>query len=309
MIVIPGSGLQVHSLNLGGNVFGWTANEAASFAVLDAYAAAGGNFVDTADVYPVWAPGCSGGESETILGRWLAARGNRDAMVIATKVCAHPDYRGLSASNIRRAAEASLRRLGTDHIDLYYAHYDDPAVEVAETVAAFDGLVRDGVVRTVGVSNFDAPRLAESLSFARAEGLTGYTVAQYRYNLMERGYEAELREVVAANGLALMPYRALASGYLTGKYVTEADMSGARAGEVAEYAAGPGPGVRAQLARLADAYGVRPAAIALAWLRAQPTVTAPIASVTRAAQLNELLPFTTVTLSADDLDALDVASR
>jgi aryl-alcohol dehydrogenase-like predicted oxidoreductase len=309
MIVVPGSALQIHPLNLGGNVFGWTADEAASFAILDAYAEAGGNFVDTADVYPVWAPGCTGGESETILGRWLAARGNRDAMVIATKVCAHPDYRGLSAVNIRRAAEASLRRLGTDRIDLYYAHYDDPAVEVAETVTAFDALVRDGVVRTVGVSNFPAARLTESLAFAKAEGLTGYTVAQYRYNLMERGFETEFRDVVAANGLALMPYSALASGYLTGKYVTGADTSGARAGEVAEYAGGRGPRVRAQLTKLADAYGVRPAAVALAWLRAQPLVAAPIASVSRAGQLADLLPFTTLTLSADDLDALDVASR
>jgi aryl-alcohol dehydrogenase-like predicted oxidoreductase len=309
MIAIPGSGLQIHPLSLGGNVFGWTADEAASFAVLDAYTAAGGNFVDTADVYPVWAPGCSGGESETILGRWLAARGNRDTMVIATKVCAHPDYRGLSAVNIRRAAQASLRRLGTDRIDLYYAHYDDPAVEVAETVAAFDGLVRDGLVRAVGVSNFPAARLTESLAFARAEGLTGYTVAQYQYNLMERGFEDQLRDLVAASGLLLMPYSALASGYLTGKYVISADVRGARAGEVAEYARGRGPKVCAEVARLAGGYGVQPAAIALAWLRAQPAVAAPIASVSRAAQLEDLLPFSTVTLTAGDLDALDVASR
>jgi aryl-alcohol dehydrogenase-like predicted oxidoreductase len=309
MIAIPGSGLQVHPLSLGGNVFGWTAGEAASFAVLDAYTAAGGNFVDTADVYPVWAPGCSGGESETILGRWLATRGNRDSMVIATKVCAHPDYRGLSAVNIGRAARASLRRLGTDRIDLYYAHYDDPAVEVAETVAAFDELVRDGLVGAVGVSNFPAARLAESLAFAAAEGLTGYSVAQYQYNLMERGFETEVRDLVAASGLLLMPYSALASGYLTGKYVTSADVRGARAGEVAGYAQGRGPKVGAELARLAGVHGVRPAAIALAWLRAQPTVAAPIASVSRAAQLEDLLPFSAVTLTADDLDALDSASQ
>ena len=215
--------LDVFPLCLGGNVFGWTVDEPDSFAVLDAYAAAGGNFIDTADAYSMWADGNSGGESETIIGRWMAARGNRDRMIIATKVAKLETRRGLSAANIRAAAEDSLRRLGTDRIDLYYAHEDDETVPLAETLGAFDELVTEGKVRYVGASNFDAARLDESLEVSQAEGLTSYVALQPHYNLMARDYESELRGACENHDLACIPYFALAKGFLTGKYRRDGD--------------------------------------------------------------------------------------
>ncbi len=215
----PVGDLQVFPLCLGGNVFGWTADESESFAVLDAYADAGGNIVDTADVYSAWADGNSGGESETLIGRWLARRGRRDDVLIATKVGSHPDFRGLSASTVKRAAEASLRRLGTDHIDLYYTHSDDESVEVPEIVTALDALVREGKVRALGASNISATRLRASLDFASQERMARYVAIQPRYNLVSREtYEGDLAATAADHGLAALPYSALASGFLTGKY-------------------------------------------------------------------------------------------
>jgi aryl-alcohol dehydrogenase-like predicted oxidoreductase len=296
--------LDTFPLTLGGNVFGWTADEPASFAVLDAYAAAGGNSIDTADVYPVWAPGCAGGESETIIGRWLASRGSRDQMIIATKVCAHPDFRGLSAGNIRAAAEASLRRLGTDRIDLYYAHYDDPATPVEETVEALDGLVRAGKVRHLGASNFGPERLSESLAAARAAGRERYVALQPCYNLVEREYERTLAPTAAREKLACLPYAALAQGFLTGKYRPGTTADSPRAGEASAYLDGGGAAVLEPLGEIADGHGVSQAAVALAWLAAQPTVVSPIASARTPEQLSELLAFTSVSLSDAELGAL-----
>ena len=225
------SDLDVFPLSLGGNVFGWTADQAQSFAVLDAYTAAGGNFVDTADTYSAWAPGNEGGESETVLGDWLAARGNRADVVVATKVGAHPRYKGLSGANIKAAADASLRRLKTDYIDLYYTHFDDPSVPVEEIITALDELVRAGKVRAIAASNLSPERLQESLDLSDREGLARYVALQPRYNLVSRdSYEGPLRDVASRAGLAVVPYSSLASGFLTGKYRAGAVVDSARAG-------------------------------------------------------------------------------
>ncbi|MGB8939932.1 MAG: aldo/keto reductase, partial [Streptomyces sp.] len=224
------SDLEVFPLALGGNVFGWTADEAQSFSVLDAYTAAGGNFIDTADVYSAWVPGNKGGESETVLGSWLAARGNRSDIVLATKVGAHPDYKGLSANTIKSGAEESLRRLGTDYIDLYYTHYDDPTVPVEEIIGALDDLVTSGKVRAIAASNVTPERLQEFLDFSDREGLARYSVLQPHYNLVSRDtYEGPLEQVASRSGLAAVPYYALASGFLTGKYRPGAAVDSARA--------------------------------------------------------------------------------
>ncbi|NYV77201.1 aldo/keto reductase, partial [Streptomyces sp. UH6] len=213
------SGIEVFPFALGGNVFGWTADERESFAVLDAYTAAGGNFVDTADSYSAWVEGNQGGESETVIGRWLKARGNRSEVVVATKVSQHPQFRGLSGANIKAAAEASLRRLGTDHIDLYYTHFDQPETPVEEILLALDQLVREGKVRAIAASNITAERLQESLDFSDREGFARYVAVQPHYNLVSRDtYEGPLRDVAERAGLAAVPYYALASGFLTGKY-------------------------------------------------------------------------------------------
>jgi aryl-alcohol dehydrogenase-like predicted oxidoreductase len=308
MRAIAGTGMETFELCLGGNVFGWTCDETESFAVLDAYAAAGGNMIDTADVYPAWAPGNSGGESETIIGRWLASRGNRDQMLIATKVCAHQDFRGLSAANVKAAAQASLRRLGTDRIDLYYAHYDDPRTPVEETVEALDGLVREGTVRCVGASNFGPGRLAESLEAARRARVARYAVFQPHYNLVERDYERALAPLVSAEGLACMPYAALAAGFLTGKYRAPTSTGSPRAAEASAYADATGTALLDLVGDIAATHHVTPAAIALAWLAAQPTVTVPIASARTPGQLADLLAFRSVSLSGDEAMALDEVS-
>src|ERR1700693_6617949 len=219
MAKISSTDLDVYPIALGGNVFGWTANEKDSFAVLDGYAAAGGNFIDTADVYSAWAPGNSGGESETIIGRWMASRGRRDQTIVATKVGKHPQFEGLSAKTIRAAAENSLKRLGTEYIDLYYAHADDEKTPLEETLGAFDALVREGKVRYIAASNYSAPRLAKALQISVQEGFARYVALQQHYNLMERDkYEGELANAVARERLSSIPYFALASGFMTGKY-------------------------------------------------------------------------------------------
>ncbi|MGW4569553.1 aldo/keto reductase [Streptomyces tendae] len=304
------SDLEVFPLALGGNVFGWTADRDSSFAVLDAYTAAGGNFVDTADSYSAWVDGNSGGESETVLGQWLAARGNRDDVVLATKVSQHPQYPGLSAANIKAAADASLRRLGTDHIDLYYTHFDKPEVPVEEIVGALDELVKAGKVRHIAASNISAERLAASLEFSDREGLARYVVLQPHYNLVSRDtYEGELRDLAERAGLAAVPYYALAAGFLTGKYRPGTDVDSPRAGGAAKHLETErGRRVLAVLDEIAAAHEAPVATVALAWLAARPTVAAPIASARTVEQLPALLGVAELSLTDDEVGRLTQAS-
>jgi len=264
------SDLEVFPLCLGGNVFGWTADEQTSFAVLDAYTAAGGNFVDTADSYSAWVEGHQGGESETVIGKWLKARGNRSDVVIATKVSQHPQYPGLSAANIKAAADASLARLGTDYIDLYYTHFDQPDVPVEEIIGALDELVKAGKVRQIAASNISAERLRESLDFSTREGLARYVAVQPHYNLVSRDtYEGPLQDLVAREGLSCVPYFALAAGFLTGKYRPGRKVDSVRANRVADFAETErGQKVLAALDEIAAAHEAPHATVALAWLAA-----------------------------------------
>jgi aryl-alcohol dehydrogenase-like predicted oxidoreductase len=300
----------VFPLCLGGNIFGWTIDEPESFAVLDAYAAAGGNFLDTADGYSAWVPGNSGGESETIIGNWMAARGNRDRIVVATKVGKLTGLEGTSATTVRRAAEDSLRRLGTDRIDLYYAHMDDEDTPLAETLGAFGELIAEGKVRHIAASNFSAPRLAEALELARGGELPAYVAIQPNYNLMHRAeYEGALAALCAREGLACLPYYALASGFLTGKYRAGGPaVASPRAGTAASYLDDRGLAVLAALDEIAAAHATTVAAVALSWLAAQPTVVAPIASARTPGQLAELLPMAGLELSDTELGRLSAVS-
>ncbi|MGC9380293.1 aldo/keto reductase [Streptomyces sp. MH13] len=304
------SDLEVFPLALGGNVFGWTADRDRSFAVLDAYTAAGGNFLDTADSYSAWVDGNSGGESETLIGEWLASRGNRGDVVLATKVSQHPEYPGLTAANIKAAADASLRRLRTDHIDLYYTHFDKPEVPVEEIIGALDELVRAGKVRHIAASNISAERLAESLAFSDREGLARYVALQPHYNLVSRDtYEGELRDLAEQAGLAAVPYYALASGFLTGKYRPGADVDSPRAGGAAKHLeTGRGRRVLTALDEIAEAHDAPVATVALAWLAAQPTVAAPIASARTVEQLPALLGVAELSLTEDEVGKLTEAS-
>ncbi|GAA3097745.1 aldo/keto reductase [Nonomuraea salmonea] len=305
---IGNSDLSVFPISLGTNVFGWTADKETSFAVLDAYVEGGGNFLDTADVYPAWETGES--TSEIIIGEWLAARGNRESVVLATKVGMLEGRKGLAEGTIRAAVEDSLRRLRTDYIDLYWAHVDDQETPPAETLGAFDTLVREGKVRHVGASNYTAPRLAEALKISDEEGLARYVALQQPYNLVERGYEGELRDVVAREGLSSTPYAGLARGFLTGKYAPGVAVDSPRAPRAAEYLDTPrGPRTLEALTRVAEGRGAAPATIALAWLAAQPTVAAPIASARTVEQLRPLLAAAGTTLTAEELTLLDEASR
>ena len=300
------SGLETPRLILGGNVFGWTANGEEAFAILDRFAAAGGVMIDTADIYSVWVPGHRGGESETLIGEWLKRRGRRDDVLIATKVGWNA---GLSAAEIARASEASLRRLGIETIDLYYAHKDDPDTPFEETLAAFDRLVKAGKVRAIGASQIEAARLAEAMDIADRTGLTPYNVLQTWYNLVDRPrYEGALSELVAARGLATTAFYGLANGYLTGKYRTKADLSKSIRGDRAlPYMEGNGPRVLAALDEVAAEADATPAQVALAWLAAQPAVT-PIASATSVSQVEELLGVLDLELSVEQLAQLTAAS-
>ncbi|WP_409058510.1 aldo/keto reductase [Streptomyces sp. SYP-A7185] len=304
------SDLEVFPLALGGNVFGWTADEAQSFDVLDAYTAAGGNFIDTADVYSAWVPGNKGGESETVLGNWFAARGNRSDVVLATKVGAHPEYKGLSAGTIKAGAEESLRRLRTDYIDLYYTHYDDPTVPVEEIIGALDELVTSGKVRAIAASNVTPERLQEFLDFSDREGLARYSALQPHYNLVSRDtYEGPLQEVASRSGLAAVPYYALASGFLTGKYRPGTQVDSARAGSAGKHLETErGLKVLAALDEVAQAHDAELATVALAWLAAQPTVAAPIASARTVEQLPALLAVGELELTGAEVSALTAAS-
>ncbi len=307
MTALGRTGLDVSPLCLGGNVFGWTADEADSFAVLDAYAAAGGNFVDSADSYSAWVTGNRGGESEEIIGRWLAARGNRDRIVVATKVGRMPGSNDLHADTIRQAVEGSLRRLQTDYIDLYYAHGDDNTeIPLEETLGAFDELVREGKVRYIAASNYEPPRLAEALAISAREGLASYVALQPHYNLLERGYEDELRQLCADQGLACLPYFSLAKGFLTGKYRPDGEpVDSPRSAGAAVYLDERGIAALAALDEIAAGHDVGVAAVALAWLAAQPTVATPIASARTPEQLAELLPMAGLELTPDELARLD----
>lgn len=304
------SDLEVFPLSLGGNVFGWTADEAQSFAVLDAYTAGGGNFVDTADGYSAWRPGHKGGESETIIGKWFAARGNRSDVVLATKVSTHPEYKGLAPANIKAAADASLRRLGTDYIDLYYTHFDDTSVPVEEIIGALDELVRAGKVREIAASNISAERLAESVEFSDREGLARYVALQPHYNLVSRDtYEGPLQEVASRTGLAAVPYFALASGFLTGKYRPGTTVDSARAEGAGKHLdTERGIRVLTALDEVAGAHDAEVATVALAWLAARPTVAAPIASARTVEQLPALLAVADLTLTDAEVARLTEAS-
>lgn len=317
MVRLSGTDLDICPLALGGNTFGWTSDEKESFAVLDAFTAAGGSFIDTADGYSAWAPGNHGGESETVIGHWLAARGHRDDVVIASKVATHPEFKGLAPANIAAAADASLARLGTDRIDLYYAHFDDPTQTVADMAAAFDALVRAGKIRYVGLSNFSVAREREWFDVAEREGLAKPVALQPQYNLLHRadvegddGYGA----LAAEKGLSIFSYFSLASGFLTGKYRSTENLQGAaRAGMIEAYL--PDDDARRSAFEvigaerdIAAAHGVEVTSVSLAWLLARG-VTAPIASARVPEQLPALLAATELTLTGSELQALDAASQ
>jgi len=306
------SGLSVAPVMLGGNVFGWTADEKTSFAVLDAFAESGGNFIDTADVYSAWAPGNSGGESETIIGKWLKASGRRDRTVIATKVglLDGEGGKGLKAGRIAAACEASLTRLQTDVIDIYFAHRDDPDTPLEETLGALDALVKAGRVRAIGASNYSPARLAEALAVSDRNGWARFTVLQPEYNLLKRDeYEGALQRLAIDEKIGVVPYYGLASGYLTGKYRSPADLTGTRAGAVRKWMEGKGPAALAAMDSIAAETGASLASIALAWLREQPGITAPIASASKPDQVADLIKAATLELRPDQLSCLTAAAR
>jgi aryl-alcohol dehydrogenase-like predicted oxidoreductase len=307
------SGLQVAPLCLGGNVFGWTADQASSFAVLDALVEAGLNFIDTADVYSVWVPGHKGGESETVIGNWLKRRGRRDAVVIATKVGMQmaPDRKGLSAAHIARSVEESLRRLQTDYIDVYFSHTDDATVPAEETLRAYQKLIAAGKVRALGASNYSAARLRESLEVSRQHSLPRYEVLQPLYNLYARAdYEAELEPLCVKEQLGVITYFALASGFLSGKYRSAADAAKSARGKgvIDKYLNPRGLKILSALDEVAKRHAASPASVALAWQMARPSVTAPIASATTVTQLKDLIAATRLQLASGDIEQLNAAS-
>lgn len=301
------SGLTITPLVLGGNVFGFTADRAASFAVLDAFVDRGGTMIDTADVYSAWVAGHVGGESETMIGEWLRASGKRDQVLIATKVGMMPG--GLKPDVIEKAVEGSLRRLGTDRIDLYFAHKDDENTPIDDVMAAFARLLDAGKIRSIGASNYSAMRLKAALDASKAASLPHYTVVQPEYNLVSRhGFEGELQNLAITHNIGVVPYYGLASGFLTGKYRSRDDLGKSVRGDaVAKYLDGNGPAVLAEIDRVVSETGASHAQIALAWLAAQDGVTAPIASATSVAQMEELMGFLDIELTRDQLDRLTVA--
>jgi aryl-alcohol dehydrogenase-like predicted oxidoreductase len=302
------SGLQVSPLCFGGNVFGWTADERTSFSLLDAWLDAGFNFVDTADVYSRWVPGHTGGESETVIGRWLRQGGRRDKVVIGTKVGMD---KGLSPPWIRQAVEDSLRRLNTDYIDLYQAHKDDEATPLQETLECFAALVKEGKVRVIGASNYSAARLSDALAVSHRLGLPRFETLQPEYNMMERaGFESELQALCRREEVGVINYYALASGFLSGKYRSpeDAGKSPRGAGVVKKYLNPRGSKVLAALDAAAQRTGATPAQVALAWTIAQPAITSPIASATSLAQLQDLVRAAQLQLDAQTLRSLDEAS-
>jgi len=306
------SGLGVAPLAFGGNVFGWTVGEATAFELLDAFVSSGFNLIDTADIYPKWVPGNQGGESETIIGNWLKRSGKRQDVIIATKVGMEmgPNKKGLSKNYIMRAADDSLRRLQTDHIDLYQSHQDDPETPLAETLEAFDQLIKQGKVRAIGASNYTADRLAEALNTSKSLGLSRYESLQPLYNLYDRAvYEDELEPLCVRERLGVIPYYSLASGFLTGKYRSEDDLSNSpRGGTVKKYLNERGFRILNALDQVAAQYHSTPARIALAWLIARPSITAPIASATNLEQLNDLIEATKLELDPASIELLNQVS-
>ncbi len=306
------SSIEVAPLAFGGNVFGWTVDEPTAFRLLDGFVDAGFNLIDTADVYSVWVPGNHGGESETVIGNWLKRSGRRKDVIIATKVgnVMSPEKKGLSKPYILRAVEDSLRRLRTDSIDLYQSHVDDPATPIEETLEAYAELVRAGKVREIGASNFTAGRLTASLEVSKQRGYPSYVSLQPHYNLLERAdYETNLEPVCLENGLGVIPYFALASGFLTGKYRSEADLSkSARGSRVQKYLDERGLRVLSALDEVAKRYGSTPGRVALAWLIARPSITAPIASATNLDQLKDLIAATELELDRGSVEILNRAS-
>jgi aryl-alcohol dehydrogenase-like predicted oxidoreductase len=305
------SELHISPIMLGGNVFGWTADEAMSFRILDAFVDRGFDAVDTADVYTAWVPGHSGGESEAVIGKWFAQSGKRDKVVLATKVGMEVRGRkGLSKDHILRSAEESLRRLQTDRIDLYQSHRDDPDTNFEETLSAYAQLIREGKIRAIGASNYRADRLTQSLEVAKNGNLPAYCSLQPLYNLYDReDYETNLEPVVESSKIAVVPYYALAAGFLTGKYRSEADLKNrARGTTVRKYLNERGHRILAALDKVAEEYGSTPAAVAIAWLAARPTVTAPIASATSMEQLETILHAAELKLSQSSIVYLDTES-
>lgn len=304
------TGLTIAPLVLGGNVFGWTADKDTSFAVLDAFLDAGFQAIDTADVYSRWIPGHVGGESETIIGAWMKARGNRDQVVLITKVGMDmgEGKKGLRKAYINQAVEASLKRLQTDRIDLYFSHQPDPETPIEETLEAYDALILAGKVRSVGASNYDAAGLTAALEAGSRPGRARYGVLQPHYNLYERTKcEGALEDVAAREGLGVIPYFALASGFLTGKYRSEADFKKSqRGGGMKAYLNDRGLKILAALDAVAQRHDATPAQVSLAWLAARPSITAPIASATSVAQVQDLAKAARLKLSADDLATLDI---
>ncbi|WP_243304422.1 aldo/keto reductase [Geothrix oryzisoli] len=307
------TGIAISPLIFGGNVFGWTADRQTSFDLLDRFAGAGFETVDTADVYSAWKPGNQGGESETLIGEWMRARGCRDRMVIITKVGMQlaPDRKGLSAAWIERAVEDSLRRLQTDHLDVYLSHKYDPEAPHEETLAAYQKLIAAGKVRAIGASNFDAAQLRAALDTAEALGLPRYEVLQPEYNLYDRkSYDGPLRDLAMAEGLGVITYFSLARGFLSGKYRSEADLGQSpRGGGIKAYLNERGFGILQALDEVASRLGAKPAEVALAWLMARPGVTAPIASATSLSQLESMIRAASLELAGGDLAALEAASR
>jgi aryl-alcohol dehydrogenase-like predicted oxidoreductase len=309
MPLIGDSDLDVLPLAVGGNVFGWTADEATSFAILDAFSEAPGLSIDTADGYNRWVPGHVGGESEAIIGRWLAARpGKRDDVVIATKAGRHAELMGLAPATIATAARASLQRLGTDRIDLYWAHFDDPEVPLEETAAAFSRLVDEGLVRWIGLSNYSAERIDEWFAIASRENLHAPVAHQPGYSLVNRAFETTTRDAAARHHLGVLPYSTLASGFLSGKYRPEHQPEGERLGSASRYFTDKGWRVLAAIDDVADARGAAVSSVALAWVGAQPTIVAPIASASRVEQVPALLASTTLELTPEELAALTAAA-
>ena len=309
---LGGSELAVAPLCFGGNVFGWTADEKTSFALLDAFVDAGFDFIDTADTYSRWVPGHEGGESETIIGKWLKSRGSRDKVVIATKVGMDmgPAGKGLKAAHIRKSVEQSLTRLQTDRIDLYYSHKDDPDTPLEETLQAHAELVSQGKVRALGASNYSAERLREALDLSKRLNLPRYEVLQPEYNLYARsGFEAALESLCGEAGLGVAPYYSLASGFLTGKYRSEDDFGKSpRGARMSAYLNERGRSILSALDEAAEEHHATPAQVAIAWLIARPSITAPIASATSVEQLQDLIGAARLELDADTIALLDAAS-
>lgn len=306
------SGLEVSPLAFGGNVFGWTADEAMSFRLLDGFVGAGLNFIDTADVYSRWAKGHSGGESETIIGKWMKQTGKRKEVIVATKVGMEmgPDRKGLSKAHILRSVDESLQRLQTDYIDLYQSHQDDPSTPIEETLSAYAELIQAGKVRAIGASNYNAERLAEAIRLSETQGLPRYESLQPNYNLYDRAeYEAALEPLCLEKNIGVISYFSLAKGFLTGKYRSEADLTKSpRGGGVKQYLNERGFRILATLDAMAKERNSTPGRIALAWLIARPSITAPIASATNLDQLHDLIEATKLELPASAIEQLNEAS-